>query len=102
MKYVIFKHKTVYMPILFPDHVTHSTIKIEGAEPVSAGFINTTTGEVFGLSESLKLEPNEEIDAELCLRVLSNYGVYAFMDMNGQLFPLPVLYEPDDSEEDQE
>ena len=39
MKYIIFKEKNMLHPVVFADHTTHSQIKIEGAKPVSAGFV---------------------------------------------------------------
>lgn len=63
MKYVIFKHRTLLMPIIIPDCVTHSQVKIGEAIPISAGFFTLNK---FGLvevqankSESLNLGPKE-------------------------------------------
>jgi hypothetical protein len=39
MKYVIFKGNGLVHPVLFGDHTAHSQIKVEGAEPISAGFV---------------------------------------------------------------
>lgn len=39
MKYVIFRENNLLHPVVFADHTTHSQIKIEGAVPVSAGFV---------------------------------------------------------------
>jgi hypothetical protein len=43
MKYVIFKYinggMTQYMPVIFPEHVSHSQVKLEGCEVHSAGFV---------------------------------------------------------------
>ena len=36
----MFRQNDVYMPVIFPDHVTHSTVVIKHAIPVSAGFIS--------------------------------------------------------------
>jgi hypothetical protein len=81
MKYVIFKHKTgIFMPIIIPQHITHSMVKIEDCEPVSAGFfrIDNETVIPYGDSTSLKLGPSAD-DAELIQNVLNNSGMYAFI-----------------------
>lgn len=39
MKYVIFREKNMLHTVVFAEHTTHSQIKIEGAKPVSAGFV---------------------------------------------------------------
>lgn len=84
MKYVIFKHKTgCLMPVITPQHVTHSSISIEDAIPVSAGFFTHSFVEgafVHGESESLKLRPLLG-DAELLNAVFNNSGMYAFLPM---------------------
>lgn len=62
MKYVIFKQKQLLMPVIIPEHVTHSQIKIVGAKPISAGFFENESGIVntFGKSESLNLKSKPE------------------------------------------
>lgn len=87
MKYVVFEDvKTgLKMPVVFPDHITHSTIKIEGANPISAGFCLVGTEEIVSIgnggSESLNLSPAVG-DRELIIAVLCNAGMYAFMGFN--------------------
>jgi hypothetical protein len=78
MKYVIFEDKKSKLihPILFPDSTTHSQIKVEGSEPISAGFWSYERHgrvKVFGKSESLKLEVRAE-DALYIENVLMNLG----------------------------
>lgn len=86
MKYVIFEQERtgLKMPVLFPDHVTHSSITIEGSKPISAGFCLVGGCEIITIlpegSDSLKLEPGEH-DRELIISTLSNAGVYAFLNM---------------------
>lgn len=58
MKYICFEDtKTKWLhAVVFPDMVSHSSVKVEGAIPFSAGFCKYTTGECFGESESLQLK----------------------------------------------
>lgn len=87
MKYVVFELGStgLKMPVVFPDHVTHSQIKIEGASPVSAGFCLVGTEEIVtigtGKSDSLNLTPMAG-DRELIIAVLCNAGMYAFVGFN--------------------
>ena len=82
MKYIIFKHKDLLMPVIFPDHITHSQIKIEDAIPISAGFVaidlNGFTN-VYGESDSLNLIPHEE-DRFLLDNSLNNRGTVSFLN----------------------
>lgn len=86
MKYVVFEQEStgLKMPVIFPDHVTHSQVKIEGVKPVSAGFCLVGTDELVTVlpdeSESLQLGPVPG-DRELLISVLCNAGVYAFLNM---------------------
>ena len=74
----------LFMPIIFPEHVTHSQIKIEEAEPISAGFVTFSS---LGLpkvdmtkgSDSLKLMPHER-DEDLLENAMLGMGTNAFMD----------------------
>jgi hypothetical protein len=69
------------MPVIFPDVVTHSSIKIEDAAPISTGFaaiINNRVQLLPGASESLKLGP--DADDQFYLQcVVDNMGAYAFI-----------------------
>lgn len=84
MKYVIFKHRSgMLMPVIIPDHVTHSSVNIKDARLNSAGFFNASylkqvTILPMGI-ESLKLEPNAGRDAKLLENVLLNSGTSAFI-----------------------
>lgn len=81
MKYVIFREKNMLHPVVFADHTTHSQIKIEGAKPVSAGFVmQEKTGEIkcYGKSDSLNLTPGVN-DEEIIKSWLRNCGIYAFL-----------------------
>lgn len=70
MKYVMFakKHEccTQFMPVVFPDCVSHSDIvaRMQGAEAVSAGFVRFVDGpkvvETCGSADSLLLQSKEE------------------------------------------
>lgn len=46
MKYVMFKRNNLMMPMIIPNHVTHSQVKIIGAEVVSAGFFKLEKGKI--------------------------------------------------------
>ena len=80
MKYVVFQYAELYMPVIIPDHVTHSQISIEGATPISAGFFRENEGltSTYGKSESLNLVPHER-DCRLLDMTLSNYGTMHFL-----------------------
>jgi hypothetical protein len=82
MKYVIFKYNTLFMPIMCPDHVTHSQVKIEDAEPISAGFFEMGMigpTKVYGHSESLDLKPHPR-DLDLLQRSFLEMGTAYFID----------------------
>ena len=86
MKYVMFKYKAgVYMPVIHPDHVTHSQISIADAKPVSAGFLEVgvlgQVKKVYGRSESLNLEPHPG-DKGLLEAALMDCGTSSFIDMD--------------------
>ncbi len=91
MKYIIFEktnknssltdHKLI-MPIMFPDHITHSQVKIEGCEAVSAGYYHLNSiGSVviYGDSKSLNLlsRSNDKIYLEYALLGM---GTNAFIE----------------------
>jgi hypothetical protein len=68
-KYIVFEEMYDYpclisMPmIIFPASINHSTIakKME-CEPISAGFVNIKSGSCYGISTSLNIKSNPEID----------------------------------------
>ncbi len=78
MKYVIYKRKDLFLPVTFPDHVTHSQVKIdwdEFVEVYSAGFFSL---DLLGLprilpgkSESLQVGPSKS-DEEILRRFYLN------------------------------
>lgn len=82
MKYVIFKYRQLIMPVIIPDHITHSQIVIKEAEPISAGFFRQERGmvKVYGKSESLALEPGRD-DARIIDNALSDAPTSAFLDL---------------------
>ena len=74
MKYIIFKDNDILKPIIFPDHINHSEIKLDNAHPVSAGFMSINSFgliETHGRSESLNLGPME-CDEDLLRYAISN------------------------------
>ena len=81
MKYVIFREKNMLHTVVFADHTTHSQIKIEGAKPVSAGFVvQEKTGSIkcYGKSDSLNLTPGVN-DEAIIASWLHNFGMYALL-----------------------
>jgi len=72
------------MPVIFPEHVTHSTVKIDDCVADSAGFFAIKNGITIldEGSESLKLSPNKERDEQLIVATLMNMGIYAFVVYN--------------------
>lgn len=83
MKYVIFREKNMLHPVVFADHTTHSQISIEGAVPVSAGFVmqDKTGIKCYGKSDSLNLTPGVN-DEAIILSWLQNCGIYAFLSFD--------------------
>jgi len=79
MKYVIFEYPNgARFPVIFGNHTTHSTIKLEMekgtyARPISAGEfkIGPHGVETFGESSSLHLKPRKT-DARMLLFTLTN------------------------------
>lgn len=70
------------MPVIIPEHVTHSSVTIKDAEPVSAGFFTLDNGiKVTGRSQSLNLEPMPALDQCLLTATLANAGMYAFLTL---------------------
>ena len=47
-------------PVVFPDHITHDQVKVEGFAPVSAGFVDVRNCMAFGESKSLGLKSNPD------------------------------------------
>ena len=84
MKYIIFKHGTLFHPVLFSNHTTHSQVKLEGATPISAGFVSFSETlrlpKCYGNSTSLKLESRGELDEEIISRFQLNSGTSSFID----------------------
>jgi hypothetical protein len=62
------------MPVIFPEHVTHSQVRIVGAKAVSAGFVAVRNGQciAYGASESLNLEADVVRDSSLLKHVILN------------------------------
>ena len=92
MKYVIFKTEhhshIMYEPVIFPEHVVHSTIKIESQEGLikheihSAGFFYLKQGHVIVEergSESLNIGPDLVNDQKILTFVLINAGTTFFI-----------------------
>lgn len=86
MKYVVFKKRTLLIPVIVPECETHSSVSVEGGEPVSAGFFSIgTLGEINisdTESESLKLGPDKQRDARLLAALLLNMGIYSFLNID--------------------
>lgn len=84
MKYVVFEQERtgLKMPVLFPDHITHSSVKIEGVKAISAGFCLIGGNEIITIlsnkSDSLNLGPAQD-DKGLLIATLCNAGTYAFL-----------------------
>ena len=82
MKYIIFQENDILKPVIFPDHINHSEIKLDKAIPISAGFLTINEFgmvEVYGQSESLKLKPKED-DDKILQNVLRNYSTHFYID----------------------
>lgn len=87
MKYVIFKGPRNHrFAVIFADQVTHSDVKIDGCEPISAGFVSPRTGECFGGSSSLKLQTHSD-DIEIVGNTLVDNSAMLNMLNVGYQFP---------------
>lgn len=75
MKYVVFEEPNgARFPVLFGDQVTHASVALEGAKPISAGeFMLKNNGQVetYGYSASTKLKPRRS-DARMIGLTLLN------------------------------
>ena len=85
MKYVIFKRKSLLLPVIIPEHCTHSEVKIEGFTPINAGFCSVCSGIVevdlkHGY-ESLGLKPGIR-DAVLLTGLLCNMTGSFFLNLD--------------------
>lgn len=83
MKYIVFERRlagaTQYMPVIFPDIVTHDSVQITNAIPVSAGFVDIIhvtssykQANCHGYSKSLNLSCNAMLDNMIVGRLLNN------------------------------
>jgi hypothetical protein len=60
MKYIIFDNK---YPVIFPESITHCTVKLESKKPTSAGYLDISWNgsiKVFGESGTLNLKSKPE------------------------------------------
>ena len=81
MKYVIFKSKGTYNPVVFPDHIAHSQIKMDECEVFSSGFIELGhfgIKRVYGRSESLDIG-RSELDFDILQKWYLNMGTSSFL-----------------------
>lgn len=84
MKYIIFKRSSIKIPVIIPECATHADVKMEDHEVVSAGFFSIdSNGYVVQDVEakSLGMSPKEG-DDKLIQSLLSNAGIYAFLDVD--------------------
>lgn len=86
MKYVIFKRKSVIVPIVLPEHATHADVTLKGYRVHSAGFFyiggekpEDIVTVLPDISDSLGIGPKPE-DKQLLIATLAGYGMYAFMN----------------------
>lgn len=84
MKYVVFEDDVTgfKQPVIFGDHTVHSSVKVERAHPVSAGFCmidNDGIVSTYGDAQSLGLKPKDG-DATLLFYVIVNMGTCFFLD----------------------
>lgn len=82
MKYVIFTHGTLYMPVIFPDHVSHNQVVLRGCKIHSAGFVEVSRFgviKVYSRSESLGIGPSS-VDEKILQDVFLNSGTSAFLN----------------------
>lgn len=73
MKYIVYQMDGFQVPVLFPDHITHSTVHVlnepgHTVKPIAAGFFAIDSNRnvtCTGRSESMKLPSRGPKDAEL-------------------------------------
>lgn len=60
-KYIIFTNNGIDLPVIFNPILKHEDVKVQGWQPISAGFCSfgTIGWRCFGKSVSLKLESNK-------------------------------------------
>lgn len=88
MKYVIYKRNGLFLPITFPDHITHSQIKIDWPDETelhSVGFFTIDSlGDpqiLPGISESLNIGSSAS-DHDILRRFYLNCETSFFIDFN--------------------
>lgn len=82
MKYVIFTHGTLYMPVIFPDHVSHNQVVLKGCKIHSAGFVDMSRFgviKVYSRSQSLGIGPSPQ-DEKILQNVFLNSGTSSFLN----------------------
>jgi hypothetical protein len=87
MKYIIFKDTVsgLIQPVLFGEHTTHSSVKLDRAKPVSAGFFDFSKGipTIYGKSVSLNLEPGVD-DLDYITKMFLNLGTMYFISLDNK------------------
>lgn len=84
MKYVIFKYKSIFFPVVMTEQCTHSEVKIVGAVPISAGFCSRNKLGLLEVipemgSDSLGLLPGAN-DEQLLLSLIMDAPASSFLD----------------------
>jgi hypothetical protein len=85
MKYVIYKRKNLFLPLVFPDCVAHSQFKPDDTETklFSAGFCSlhlcNVTIDMTKQSESLGIGPSDK-DEDILTAWFLNSGTVSFID----------------------
>lgn len=83
MKYVMFQHKRVMMPVLLPDHIPHNAVELNLSDTkiVSAGFYSEIDGvwKAHGKSTSLGIKSKPRRDTNYLDAARLNCGTMHFL-----------------------
>jgi hypothetical protein len=82
MKYIVFKHGCIEMPIVFNDFISHCQVQLDGWTPISAGFVNLHGAkpevDMHMMSTSTELRPRAQ-DARLIYYAMHDFTSTFFM-----------------------
>lgn len=80
-KYVIFRHGKLVYPVIFPEHVTHSMVRLELPDPAANGFVHPHSAGFFHIEEGV--EVHERVSTSLNLGPQPDDKVWLERAMSG-------------------
>lgn len=85
MKYVIFNQNGLLHPVLFAEHTSHAQVHVEGATPVSAGFVHfeglLNEPKCYGRSTALNLDSRGTVDEDIIRKWQLNMPTSSFLNL---------------------